>query len=145
MIGMTERDWCTAVRARKRVDNAVEKVANAEGDLCIVMHNIGGTPWFRPTPYENHRGVVVRMWSCISVYPKAMPGKTLFFGRRAMIWPDEKDNYNVRMFTKEWVRAYMRRTRDFEVRKAEDSPYCSDWYNWNWENRPDNVAGDRDD
>lgn len=117
------------------VDEAIEAVANAEGELCIAMKNIGATPWLRPTPYENHRGVLVRMWFCISCYPKAMPGGTLLFGRRVPIWPDEHDHYNVRMFTKEWVRASLRKVTHFEVRPAEESPYCTDWYDWNWENR----------
>lgn len=122
------------------VDQAVEKVANADGDLCIALKNIGATPWLRPTPYPNNRGVMVRMWSCISVYPKAMPGKTMLFGRRSPVWPDELDDYNVRMITKEWVRAELRKATHFEVHAAEESPFCTDWYDWNWENR----GGSRD-
>lgn len=117
------------------VDKAVEMVADAEGDLCIVMRNIGASPWFRPTPYVNNRGVLVKMWSCISTYPKAMPGKALLFGHRVPVWPDEHDGYNVRMFTKEWVRAELRKVTHFEVQEAEVSPFCTDWYDWNWENR----------
>ncbi len=99
------------------------------------MNNIGAKPWLRPTPYPNQRGVTVRMWSCISCYPKAMPGRTMLFGRRVPVWPDESDDYNVRMFTKEWVRAQLRKVTHFEIHEAEDSPYCTDWYDWNWENR----------
>lgn len=127
-----------------RIDEAVELVADAEGDLCIAMKNVGATPWLRPTPYENHRGVLVKMWSCISVYPKAVPGRTLLFGHRVPVWPDESDDYHVRMFTKEWVRAQLRKTSHFEVRKAEESPFCTDWYDWNWENRESKGSGDAD-
>lgn len=119
----------------KIVDEAVETVADAEGDLCIAMKNVGATPWFRPTPYPNNDGVRVFMWSCISAYPKAVPGKTMLFGRRTPIWPDEENGYNVNIFTTEWVRANLRKTTHFEIHEAEDSPYQTDWYNWNWENR----------
>lgn len=119
----------------ERVDEIVETVADAEGDLCIALKNVGATPWLRPTPYPNNRGVLVRMWSCISAYPKTMPGRTMLFGHRVPVWPDEYDDYNVRMFTKEWVRAQVRKATHFEVRKAEESPFCTDWYDWNWENR----------
>lgn len=124
-----------ATRDLDVVDDAVEMVADAEGDLCIAIKNVGATPWLRPTPYPNNEGVLVHMWSCISCYPKAMPGRTMLFGRRKPVWPDEHDGYNVRMFTTEWVRAELRKSTHFEVRKADESPFCTDWYNWNWENR----------
>lgn len=117
------------------VDEALEMVLEAEGDLCIAMMNVGATPWFRPTPYPNHRGVMVNMWSCISCFPKAVPGKTLLFGRREPVWPDEHESYNVNMFTTEWLRAELRKVTHFEVRDADESPFKTDWYNWNWENR----------
>jgi hypothetical protein len=90
-------------------DRAVEMVAEAEGDLTILMQNVGATPWFRPTPYENNDGVLVKMWSCISIYPKACPGRTYLFGRRKPVWPDEHEGYNVRIFTKEWIKHEVRR------------------------------------
>jgi hypothetical protein len=120
---------------RELVNNAVETVADANGNLVIAMKNVGATPWFRPTPYPNNDGVMVRMWMCISSYPKAVPGNVLLFGRRTPVWPDEEDGYNVRMFTKPWMKANLAKGTHFEIHKADDSPYKTDWYDWNWENR----------
>lgn len=125
------------------VDEVVNRVAAAEGDLTIALvGRIGATPWLRPTPYRCHakerqeRGPMIRMWSCISQYPKAMPARTMLFGRRVFIWPDEGD-YNVRMFTREWTWAQVRKALLVEVVPASESPWLTDWYNWHWEERDD--------
>lgn len=121
----------------EKVDDVIRCVSEAEGDLCIrIVGRIGAMPYFRPTPYRNHRGVLVRMWSCISQYPKAMPGRTMLFGRRTVIWPDESDEeYNVNMFTREWVWDQVWKSKRVEIVPAEESPFCTDWYNWHWEER----------
>lgn len=118
-----------------RITEIVDTVAEADGELTVGLRNIGGMPWFRPTPYRNNDGVVVRMWSCISVYPKAVPGHTMLFGRRSPIWPDERDGYNVNIFTREWVWAQLSKGTHVVVLRAEDSPFCTDWYDWHWSER----------
>lgn len=118
------------------VDRVVERVADAEGDLCIVFSGrVGATPWVRPTPYRNHRDVVVRMWSCISCYPKAVPGRTMLFGRRSFVWPDEKDDWEINIITREWVWSEVRRSGFVDVMPAEESPWTTDWWDWHWDER----------
>lgn len=130
------------------VNEIVDTVADAEGDLCIAfVGNVGATPYLRPTPYrswghEDHPGVVVRLWSCISQLPKFMPARTILMGRRVPIWPDEPDRFgeerrgfNVNMFTREWVWAEVRKVTHVKIVPAEESPFLSDWWNWHWDER----------
>lgn len=109
----------------------VEKAKASNGDKVIRLRRIGACPFLRFTPYENNRGVRVHMWSCISITFKAMPERTLLSYPR-IIEPDELDDYNVRMFTTEWVEHQIQRTRENEAElvPVEETPFGGNMMQW---------------
>lgn len=105
-------------------DRVIEKAQEGNGEYAIALSSrIGATPFLRYTPYYNNRGVKVHMWSCRSITPKAMPGRTLLLSDVNIIDPDEYDDYPLRMFTTEWVWHQVFRARIAEVLPVEDTPF----------------------
>lgn len=114
-----------------RVDDVVDHVVSAKGELTIRLSGrSGAVPYLRPTPYRNHRGVIVDRWSCLSMVPKALPGRTLAFDRFVNILPDERDGYRVNMFTTPWVWNEVYRARIVDVVPTDESPWRRDWYDY---------------
>jgi hypothetical protein len=109
----------------------VDQAKASNGEQVIKMNRVGATPYMRFTPYENARGVTVNMWSCISIVPKAMPERTLLFHPR-IVDPSEYDDYNVRMFTTEWVKheVYKMHPSKVELLPADETPFAGNMMQW---------------
>ena len=110
-------------------DRVVEDVRDSNGDLVLQLDRIGATPYLRFTPYTNHRGVRVHMWSCVAITAKPMPERTLLFHPR-IINPARLENYNVRMFTTEWVKKEARQSRYISTVPVEDTPFGGEMMWW---------------
>ena len=111
-------------------DAAVDRVRECNGDEVLVLSDrIGAKPYLRFTPYRNHRGVRVHMWSCISITGKVMPDRTLLFHPR-IVDPARLDDYPLRMFTTEWVRQEARRSRLVEVEPLDETPFGGEMMWW---------------
>jgi len=67
------------------------------------------------------------MWTCISVYPKFMPGEEGFhdvvFSYPRVIEPDETDGYNVYLFTDEWLWDRIRHSFFVKLKSVEETPF----------------------
>ena len=109
-------------------DTVLEK-AKTEDVVIDFVGRVGARPYMKYTPYENNRGTKVNMWSCISYTFKRMPHRTLL-SHPTIVDPAECDDYNVRMFTDEWVWNQVRKSRGVELIPIEDSPFGSDFMEW---------------
>lgn len=113
------------------VDAVIERAI--EDDLAIVFAGrVGGTPYMKRTPYWNHRGTLVDMWSCISFTFRKMPQRTLL-SHPSIIEPNRepyKDDYNVRNFTTEWVWNEVRKSRFVFLQPVHESPFRSGMLRW---------------
>lgn len=109
-------------------DTVVER-AKANDLVLDFVGRVGARPYIRYTPYENNRGVKVNMWSCISYTFKRMPERTILSYPR-IIEPDECGDYNVRMFTDEWVKGMVQNSRGVELHPAEETPFSGSMMEW---------------
>jgi len=113
-------------------DTAAQIVNEAkEEDLAIQLDRMGGQPFLYYTPYVNHSGVKVQMWSCISYSFRAMPDKTLLV-QPTIITPEEHDSWEVNQLSDEWVEHILTKSRSAKTVPKEDSPFAGDvvggWY-----------------
>ena len=104
-------------------DDADEVVALAKARSLVIRFTarIGATPWLRYTPYYNHHGVKIHMWSGVSYTFRAMPERTLL-GLPTIIDPRD-EGYNVRMLTDEWVWRQVFHSRMVDLVRYRDSPF----------------------
>lgn len=115
---------------RAAMHDLVDRAQKSGGDRVLLLDRIGASPYMRFTPYENHRGVTVNMWSCVSVTAKPMPDRTLLFHPR-ILDPSRLDDYPLRMFTTPWIRQAVRHSRIVKLFDAGDTPFAGDMCRWN--------------
>jgi len=113
-------------------DTAREIVAEAKDKgLAIQLDRMGGKPYLYYTPYVNHSGVKVQMWSCISYSFRAMPDKTLLV-QPTIVEPEQHDSWKVNQLSDEWVVHILTKSRQAETLPKEESPFAGDvvggWY-----------------
>lgn len=106
-------------------DEVIEKAKNE--DLVVdFVGRMGARPFFRYTPYRNKRGVKCNMWTCISVFPKFMPGENghhdMVFNYPRIIEPDRED-YPVYIFTDEWIWEKVNRCRGVKLQPVDETPF----------------------
>lgn len=122
--------------------DAVVETAIEEGAVIDFAGRMGARPYFRYTPYWNHRGAKNPMWSCISYTHKAMPGRTML-GWPNIIDPsrepaNEWNTYSPRYNSTEFIWAMVRRTRGVYLRTVEASPFPGTMFKW----QPDPRSAD---
>lgn len=109
-------------------DDAVDRAVASGGDLVLAFTGrIGALPYFQFTPYVNNDGVRCHHWTCLSVTARAMPGRALLF-RPTLVEADEQ--YPVRHFSTEWVRAEARKSWSIAVFDADDTPFACGSYRY---------------
>lgn len=93
------------------------------GDV-ISLTRVGANPMLRHTPYENHRGVVIDRWSCISYYFERMPERTLL-SEPHIVRPWELDDWEINQITTPWVVGQLMKTwrGRVDILSVEESPF----------------------
>jgi hypothetical protein len=123
-------------------DEAREIVARAKATReVIVLHRVGAAPHLRYTPYENHRGTTVNMWSCVTMAFEAMPERTLV-GMPTIVRPWDSDDWEINQIHTPWVVARvmeMPRSK-VDLRPADESPFAGEMLGWDTD---DEDGGDR--
>jgi hypothetical protein len=97
----------------------------------VVLHRVGATPHLRYTPYENHRGTTVNMWSCITAQSEAMPERTLLT-MATIVRPWANDDWEINQIHTPWVVARlmeMPRSK-VDVVPAETTPFGGEMLRW---------------
>lgn len=113
-------------KARLYTDpDEVLAIAKADDRVIDFKMRVGARPYLRHTPYRNARGVRCSMWSCISVFPKFVPGvgtHDMVFGHPRIVEADES-GFPVQTFTDEWAWREVNRARGVALRRVEDTPF----------------------
>lgn len=125
--------------------DAVIETAIEEGAVIDFAGRIGARPYFRYTPYWNHRGALNPMWSCLSYTHKAMPGRTML-GWPNVIDPsrepaNEWNTYTPRYHSTEFMWAMVRRANYVYLRTVEASPFPGDMFGWRPDPRTEDTEG----
>jgi hypothetical protein len=109
---------------------AIAEQAQATRDV-LVLHRVGATASLRFTPYQNHRGTTVNMWSCITAQFEAMPARTLLT-MATIVRPWANDDWEVNQIHTPWVVARlmeMPRSK-VDVVPAETTPFGGEMLRW---------------
>jgi len=109
---------------------AIAEQAKATRDV-LVLKRVGAAPYLRFTPYENHRGTTVNMWSCISAQFEAMPEKTLLT-MSTVVRPWTNDDWEINQIHTPWVVARLMEMPDskVEVLPAAETPFAGEMLRW---------------
>lgn len=117
---------------RPGIEQAREIVADAkEHGTVISLQRVGANSMLRYTPYRNHRGTLVGMWSCISYHFEAMPERTLL-SYPHIVRPWEHDDWEVNLITTPWVVQRVAHTAwgKLELLPVEESPFDGRILEW---------------
>ena len=113
-------------------DEARDIVERAK-ETCevIALQRVGGCPYLRFTPYENHRGTTVNMWSCVTGSFEAMPQRTLI-GMPTIVRPWTNDDWEINQIHTPWVVARVAEMRPakVEVLPADETPFAGEMLRW---------------
>lgn len=110
---------------------AIEEARRIVGDVeeegtVIRLKRVGANPMLRYTPYRNHRGTLVNMWSCISYYFEAMPERTML-DYPHIVRPWEHDDWEVNLITTPWVVHQVAHTKwaKLDILPVDQTPFES--------------------
>jgi hypothetical protein len=97
----------------------------------IRLQRIGASPFLRFTPYENHRGTTVNMWSCVTVSFEAMPERTLI-GMPKIVRPWTNDDWEINQIHTPWVVARLMEMPPSKVTvlPADETPFAGEMLRW---------------
>lgn len=126
--------------------DAVIETAIEEDAAIDFAGRFGARPWFRYTPYWNHRGALNPMWSCISYTMKPLPGKSML-GWPNIINPsrepaNEWNTYTPRYFSTAFMWAEVRKARAVYLRTLDASPFTGTMFAWNSDPRQEDTLDD---
>lgn len=111
-----------------------------EHGTVLSLSRIGAHPMLRHTPYRNHRGTVVDMWSCISYYFEPMPHRTLL-NYPHIVMPWKLDDWEVNLITTPWVVQQVAHTAwgRLEILKPEETPFGDGILQWDVSREGENA------